>query len=158
MQCVTGSQCRVSRIGWMLSDFLAYTQALLLHSELFEVCLVSTEGNLEVKSYRNLSGRGQGSIQGLLEWWEGVVWNLYAWFVCMRLYTCCLCAEACWESSPGLHRGSLQTTRMGHRRLRCEWQTAKNCGQTFYLKVWSWLQFCCHLVEVCLRSSKTWQL
>ena len=45
---------------------------------------------------------------------------------------------------------------MGHQRLWCEWQTAKDCGQTFYLKAWLWLWFCCHLVEVCLQSSKTW--
>ena len=52
-----------------------YTQALLPHSELFEVCLVSTEGNLKAKSYSSLNERGQESIQGfgLLEWWEGVV-------------------------------------------------------------------------------------
>ena len=30
-------------------------KAMLLHSELFEVCLVSTEGNLKVKSYSSLS-------------------------------------------------------------------------------------------------------
>ena len=64
MRCVAGSQCRVSRTGCMWSDFLAYTQALLLHSELFEVCLVSTEGNLKVKSCSSLSERGQESIQG----------------------------------------------------------------------------------------------
>ena len=28
MQCVTGSQCRVSRIGWMWSDFLALHTSL----------------------------------------------------------------------------------------------------------------------------------
>ena len=38
---------------------------MLLHSELFEVCLVSTEGNLKAKSYSSLSERGQESIQGL---------------------------------------------------------------------------------------------
>ena len=64
MRCVSGSQCRVSRTGCMWSDFLAYTQALLLHSELFKVCLVSTEGNLKVKSCSSLSERGQESIQG----------------------------------------------------------------------------------------------
>ena len=52
--------------------FLSFTltQALLLHSELFDVCLVSTVGNLKVKSYSSLSERGQESIQGfgLLEW------------------------------------------------------------------------------------------
>ena len=50
--------------------FLSFTHKLL--SELFEVCLVSTEGNLKVKSYSSLrlSERGQESIQGfgLLEW------------------------------------------------------------------------------------------
>ena len=73
MRCVTGSQCRVSRIGWMWSDFVAlHTQALLLHSELFEVCLVSTEGNLKAKSHSSLSERGQESIQGfgLLRPWR----------------------------------------------------------------------------------------
>ena len=73
MRCVTGSQCRVSRIGWKWSDFVAlHTQALLLHSELFEVCLVSTEGNLKAKSYSSLSERGQESIQGfgLLRPWR----------------------------------------------------------------------------------------
>ena len=28
MRCVTGSQCRVSRIGWMWSDFLALHTSL----------------------------------------------------------------------------------------------------------------------------------
>ena len=41
-----------------------YTQALLLHSELFEVCLVSTDGYLKIKSYSGLSERGHESIQG----------------------------------------------------------------------------------------------
>ena len=47
--------------------FLSFTHK---HSELFEVCLVSTEGNLKAKSYSSLSERGQESIQGfgLLEW------------------------------------------------------------------------------------------
>ena len=36
-----------NRIG-QISQF--YTQALLLHSELFAVCLVSSEGNLKVES------------------------------------------------------------------------------------------------------------
>ena len=49
--------------------FLSFTHKLL-HSELFEVCLVSTEGNLKVKSYSSLNERGQESTQefGLLEW------------------------------------------------------------------------------------------
>ena len=62
--------------------FLSFTHkpSLLLHSELFEVCLVNIEGNLKAKSYSSLSERGQESIQGfgLLELREGVVWNLYA--------------------------------------------------------------------------------
>ena len=41
----------------------------------------------------------------------------------------------------------------GHRHLQCERQTAMDCRQTFYLKAWSWLRFCCHLVHVCFRSS-----
>ena len=38
----------------------------------FEVCLVSTEGNLKAKSYSSLSERGQESIQGfgLLRPWR----------------------------------------------------------------------------------------
>ena len=54
----------------MWSDFLALHTSLLQHFELFEVCLVSTEHNLKVKSYSSLSERGQDSIQGfgLLEW------------------------------------------------------------------------------------------
>ena len=44
---------------------ILYTQALLRHSKLFEVCLVSTEGNLKVKSYSGLTKRGQESVQGL---------------------------------------------------------------------------------------------
>ena len=48
--------------------FLSFTHKP--HSELYEVCLVSTEDNLKVKSYSSLSERGQESIQrfGLLEW------------------------------------------------------------------------------------------
>ena len=51
--------------------FLSFThKPCLPHSELFEVCLISTEGNLKAKSYSSLSERGYGSIQGfgLLEW------------------------------------------------------------------------------------------
>ena len=33
MRCVIGIHCRVSRIGWMWSDYLALPQALLLHYE-----------------------------------------------------------------------------------------------------------------------------
>ena len=48
--------------------FLSFTYKL--HSEPFEVCLVSTEDNLKVKSYNSLSERRQEIIQvfGLLEW------------------------------------------------------------------------------------------
>ena len=56
---------------------------MLLHSELFEVCLVCTEGKLKVKGYNSLSETGQESLQGfrLFEWSEGVVWNLYMPYV-----------------------------------------------------------------------------
>ena len=65
--------------------FLIYTQALLLYSELFEVCLESTEGNLKVKSYGSLSERGHESIQGDGGGGGGGV--------CVRVPVCmCMCA------------------------------------------------------------------
>ena len=64
MRCVTGSQCRFQEKDGRGQISQIYTQALLLHSELFEVCLESTEGNLKVKSYGSLSERGHESIQG----------------------------------------------------------------------------------------------
>ena len=42
-----------------------YAQALLLHSELFEVCLVSTEGSLKVKSYNSLAREDKSAYKGL---------------------------------------------------------------------------------------------
>ena len=48
-----------------LSFTVIYTQTLLLHSELFKVCLISPEGNLKVKSYSSLSERGQERYKGL---------------------------------------------------------------------------------------------
>ena len=56
----------------MWSNFLAIHTSLAaaFWTGLFEVCLVSTEGNLKVNSYSSLTEKGQESIQGfgLLGW------------------------------------------------------------------------------------------
>ena len=48
------------------STTLTALHTLLLHSELFKICPVSTEGSLKVKSYSSVTERGQ--VFGLPEW------------------------------------------------------------------------------------------
>ena len=64
MRCVTGSQCSFKN-RMDVVRFLSFThKPCCCILNFFEVCLVSTEGNLKVKSYNSLSERGQESIQG----------------------------------------------------------------------------------------------
>ena len=87
VRCVTGSQCRLWKIGWIWSDFLAFHTS---RAAAFRTCWSLSrdiEGNPRVGSYNNLNEREQESKRR--------VW--VAWVVrrCRveRLYLICMYAD-----------------------------------------------------------------
>ena len=89
-----------------------------MHSELFEVCLVSTEGNLKAKSYSSLSERGQESIQGfeLLQWVERR---------CRMELICLICIRNSRNSTGWLGTVSPASSVLFSVALRPQWETVR---------------------------------
>ena len=104
--------------------------------------LVSTEGNLKAKSYSSLSERGQESIQGfgLLEWWEGVAWNL-----CLHV-----------RNSASGATGAVLSCLYGSQG---EWfenaLSSAHRGSAFFGKPWSRPRECfMHSICICVYTSR----
>ena len=156
MQCVTGSQCRVSRIGWMLSDFLA------LHTNL--AAAFWTFWSLSSKYWGQPGSKElQKSKRERTREHTRVAWVVrrcrmeLVFLICM--YAALHVLLMCWGM---LRVESRVTPRFftddtNGTSASPMWM-ADGKGLWTDILVWSWLQFCCHLLEVCLRSSKTWHL